>query len=146
VRAALAAVHVENGYAVLAGRQIIQDKHRAIFGLARRPENPAQKFSARQRFRAIGVSKKGGRTVACAPVNAAWFSLTAASMPAKLAATLGMEFCFRAAYIAARRHLEIALAAASSAVRVAASMSAALWQTCAWQTTMPAAAATATAA
>ena len=55
----LAAVHVENGYAVLAGRQIIQDKYRAVFRLTRRPKYSAQKFSACERFRAIGGQQKG---------------------------------------------------------------------------------------
>ena len=56
---ALAAVHVDNSYAVLAGRQIRQDKHRAILGLSRRPKYTAQKFGASQRRRAIGGQQKG---------------------------------------------------------------------------------------
>ena len=55
----LTAVYIERGYAVIAGRQIGQDKFRAILRLTRLPKYSAQKFSACERFRAFSRQQKG---------------------------------------------------------------------------------------
>src|SRR5215467_7798976 len=96
----------------------------------------APKTPHRNSARAIGAlpwvsSTKGGRGMGCAPAKAALLSLTAASIPLKLDARLGIEFWRSPATSPRDAMSKKRCAAFSSAVRVAASKSPAERQLCA---------------
>src|SRR5216683_7016218 len=105
----LAAVHVENGDAVFAGRKIRQDKYRAVLRLTRLTKYPTQKFGACERFWAIGgqQERRPNRDLCTGERSLILFDRAFNSGAA--GGHGGNGVLLQAHRIAARRHFEVAL-------------------------------------
>ncbi len=105
----LAAVHVENGDAVFAGRKIRQDKYRAVLRLTRLTKYPTQKFGACERFWAIGGQQERRPNRDLCTGERSLILFDRAFNSGEAGGHGGNGVLLQAHRIAARRHFEVAL-------------------------------------